>query len=71
MNIGIDVRGLSQSKTGIPITIEEVLKRINNSENRKHKYYLYSNKDIKIDFKLNDNIIIRKEEKPLGTFWLY
>lgn len=71
MNIGIDVRGLSQSRTGIPTTIEEVLKRINDTGNKKHKYFLYSNRDIKIDFELNDNIIIKKEERPLGVFWLY
>ncbi len=71
MNIGIDVRGLSQSRTGIPTTIEEVLKRINTNGNRKHKYFLYSNRDINIDFELNDNIIIKKEERPLGVFWLY
>jgi len=59
MNIGIDVRGLSQSKTGIPITIEKVLKMINKNGDKRHKYFLYSNKDINLDFELNDNIIIR------------
>jgi len=38
MVIGIDARGLSGNKSGIPTYIEEVIKRINNSEENKDEY---------------------------------
>ena len=40
MNIGIDVRGVHGNKAGIPIYIEEIVKRINEEENSQNKYIL-------------------------------
>lgn len=71
MNIGIDARGLDGNKSGIPIYIQEIVKKINDLPNKDNKYILYSSREIKLDFKVNDNIIIKEDKKPLGSFWLY
>ena len=72
MVIGIDARGLSGNKSGIPTYIEEVIKRINNSEENKDEYILYSCRDVKLDINLKENIKIKqcKSHMP-GSFWLY
>ncbi len=60
MNIGIDVRGVHGNKAGIPIYIEEIVKRINKEENSQNKYILYSNKPIEINASLKENIKIKQ-----------
>lgn len=60
MNIGIDARGVHGNKAGIPIYIEEIVKRINNEENSKDKYILYSNKPIEINASLKENIEVKQ-----------
>ena len=70
MNIGIDARGLDGNRSGIPIYIEEIVKQISNIDN-KNKYILYSTRKVKINEKLNDNIIIKDEERRFGSFWMY
>ncbi len=70
LTIGIDARGLNGNKAGIPTYIEEIVK---NTPNKGNKYILYSNKKIKIDAKLKENIIIKDNlfPKMVGTLWLY
>ena len=69
--IGIDARGLNNKKTGIATYIEEVVKKINCEKDLNTKFILYSNRDINIDLKLSDNIIIKNYKKPAGTLWVY
>ncbi len=72
MIIGIDARGLDGNKAGIPTYIEEVIRKINNSNENEDKYILYSCRDIKLDINLKENIIIRTcKTRLLGSFWLY
>lgn len=72
MNIGIDARGLDKNKAGISTYIEEIIKKINNSEEKENRYILYSNKKINLNVNLKDNIIIKEcNTKLLGSFWLY
>ncbi len=71
MNIGIDARGLDGNKSGIPIYIEEIVKRLNGLPNKDNKYFLYSSREIKLSFKPNDNIIIKDDKKRFGSFWVY
>lgn len=71
MNIGIDARGLDGNRSGIPTYIEEILKRINTQNDTKNKYILYSSREVKLDFKLNDNIIVKDKKRKLGSFWIY
>lgn len=71
MKIGIDARGLGETKTGIATYIEEIIKQLNNINDRKNEYILYSNRPINIDAKLKDNITVKNYNKPFGTFWIY
>lgn len=71
MNIGIDARGMHGNKAGIPIYIEELVKRIS-ADDKKNKYILYSNKDIEINAELGENVVIKKvDTKNLGSIWLH
>ena len=70
LNIGIDARGLDVNKTGITTYIEETVKRIV-EQDKNNKYILYSSREIKIDIKENDNIILKNCNKKKGTLWLY
>lgn len=71
MYIGIDARGLDGNRSGIPTYIEEIVKNISELDNQKNKYILYSSRAININAKLNDNIIIKDDNKRLGSLWVY
>lgn len=70
MNIGIDARGLDGNRSGIPIYIEEIVKQISNLDTD-NKYILYSTRKVNIKENLNDNIIIKDQERRFGSFWMY
>lgn len=68
--IGIDGRGLDLKRTGITTYISEVIKRLNEIDHE-NKYYIYSNKDVILDFELNDNFEIRRYKCKKGTLGYY
>lgn len=70
MNIGIDARGLDGNRSGIPIYIEEIVKQISGLD-KENKYILYSTRKVDIKEKLNNNIIIKDDERRFGSFWMY
>ena len=70
MNIGIDARGLWKKKTGIGIYIEQIIKELNEKD-KENKYVLYSCKEIVLDFKLNNNFIVKQNLKGKGSLWVY
>ena len=70
MNIGIDARGLDGNRSGIPIYIEEIIKQISKIDS-KNKYILYSTRKVNIKEKLEKNIIVKDEERRVGSFWMY
>ena len=70
MNIGIDARGLWEKKSGIGIYIEQIIKKLNETD-RENKYILYSTKEIVLDFKLNENFIVKQNIKGIGSLWFY
>lgn len=65
MNIGIDGRGLEGKKSGIGIYIEEIIKQINNLEDKENKYIIYSPRKVEINAKLNDHVIIKDGNRRL------
>ncbi len=71
--IGIDARGLNEKRTGILTYIEEILRKVNDTDDEDTVYYLYSDREIKLDFKLNKNIVLKehREIKRLGSLWFY
>lgn len=70
IRIGIDGRALTDKRAGIGTYTYEILKELNKIDN-KNEYYIYSNKKIYIDFKLNNNFKIIEQKSRIGTFWLY
>ena len=69
--IGIDGRGLdSKNRTGITTYMSEIIKRLNETDHV-NTYYIYSNREVFFDFKLNDNFEIRKYEGKKGTLGYY
>lgn len=70
MNVGIDARGLDGNRSGIPIYIEEIVKQISNLD-KENKYILYSTRKVDIKEKLSDNVVIKDDERRLGSFWMY
>ena len=70
MVIGIDCRRLKKNRTGVGNYIYEIIKRLNNIDDN-NEYVLYSNDEIFIDFKLNNNWKIKIDKSRIGTFWLY
>lgn len=70
MIIGIDARGLDGKKSGIPLYIENIIKEINKKD-KKNKYILYSNREINLDVKLNENIIVKQNMGGLGSILIY
>ena len=61
MNIGIDAKPLSKNKTGIGIYTAQIVKKLNEID-RENTYFLYTPKELDIDFKLNDNFIVREKK---------
>ncbi len=69
MRIGIDARTLSYEHTGIPIFVHDVLQYW--SEYKKDdEYYLYSNRDLNVDFELGDNWHIVIDKHRFGGIWV-
>lgn len=70
MRIGIDGRALTQKRAGIGTYTYELIKGLNNLD-KKNEYYIYSNKEVYIDFPLNNNFKIVVSKFRIGTIWLY
>ena len=70
MIFGIDGRSLIEKRTGIGTYVYEIIKKLNKNDTE-NDYYIYSNKDVFIDFKLNDNFQIKKYDFKVGTIWVY
>lgn len=68
--IGIDGRSLTQNRTGIGTYTYEVIKKLN-SVDTKNTYYIYYNKEIYIDFKLNKNFKLCKINSKRGFLGIY
>lgn len=69
MRIGIDVRALTEKRAGIGTYVYEIIKNLNEID-RENEYYLYSNKKIVIDFKLNDNFKLCEKNCGKGTLFI-
>lgn len=54
MKIGIDGRALRKNRAGIGTYTHEILYQLNKLDN-KNEYYIYSNREIYLDFNLNSN----------------
>ena len=70
MNIGIDARALTKNKAGIGTYTYKIIEYLNKYD-KENNYVLFSNKDVVIDFELNENWRIYKENSRIGTFWIY
>lgn len=68
MRIGIDARTLSYDYTGIPTYVHDVI-RVWNEEGTENEYYLYSNREFKLDFKLGSNWHVVIDKHRFGTIW--
>src|SRR5574344_69564 len=68
--IGIDVRSLKSNRSGIGTYVYEVLKKLND-EDDKNEYYLYSDHDPIIDFEMKPNFKIIKVSSKFGTIGFY
>lgn len=70
MNIGIDARALTKNKAGIGTYTYKIIEYLNKYD-KENNYVLFSNKDVIIDFALNENWKIYKKDSKIGTFWIY
>lgn len=68
--IGIDGRPLTEKRAGIGNYTYEIIKKLNEIDTE-NEYYIYSNKDIVLDFKLNNNFHKCTDKSKIGTLWLY
>ena len=71
MRIGIEARSLGKNKAGIGTYVEQIIKKLNEEENPKNEYILYSNRDVYLDIELKKHITIKTHKRPLGVFWTY
>lgn len=69
MNIGIDAMWLGKQKTGIGTYVEKILEELNRTD-KNNKYYLYSNSEIVLDFKPNENFVIKENIKGKRIKWI-
>lgn len=69
MKIGIDARPLKKQRAGIGTYVYNIVKYLNDNDTE-NEYYLFSNKDIIVDFELKSNWHIVVENFPVGTLWL-
>lgn len=69
MKIGIDARPLKKQRAGIGTYVYNIVKYLNDIDTE-NEYYLFSNKEIVLDFKPGDNWHIVVEDFPVGTLWL-
>lgn len=70
MNIGIDARALTKNKAGIGTYTYKIIEYLNKYD-KKNKYILFSNKEVVIDFELNENWDIYIKDSKIGTYWVY
>ena len=73
MKIGIDGRALKEKKSGVGFYVYEILKYLNDTDSE-NEYYIYSDRKVYIDFKLNSNFKICDCLNPnnkIGTIWFY
>ena len=69
MKIGIDARPLKKQRAGIGTYVYNIVKYLNDIDNG-NEYYLFSNKEVVLDFELGNNWHIVVENFPVGTLWL-
>ena len=69
MKIGIDARPLKKQRAGIGTYVYNIVKYLNDNDPG-NEYYLFSNKEIIVDFELKDNWHTVVENFPVGTLWL-
>ena len=69
MKIGIDARPLRKQRAGIGTYVYNIVKFLSETDND-NEYYLFSSKEVYVDFKLGDNWHIVTENFPVGTLWL-
>lgn len=69
MKIGIDARPLKKQRAGIGTYVYNIVKYLNGIDND-NEYYLFSNKEVVLDFELGNNWHIVVENFPVGTLWL-
>lgn len=70
MIIGIDAKTLGKRKTGIGFYLQTVLKYISEND-KKNLYYLYTNREIAINFKLPSNFIIKKYKAKIASLYIF
>lgn len=69
MKIGIDARPLNGQLTGIGSYLYEIIKELNECDGE-NEYFLYSNKDIVLDFELKKNWHTVIDKFYIGTLWV-
>jgi len=70
MRIGIDGRELIEKRTGIGTYIYENIKKLNEID-RENEYYIYSNREVFLDFELHENFHVKVYNPVKANFWLY
>lgn len=70
MRIGIDARPLGRQRAGIGTYVYNIVKYLNATD-RENEYYLFSCREIVVDFELNDNFHIVVDSFKVGTLWLF
>lgn len=69
MRIGIDARPLSKQRAGIGTYVYNIVKYLNEVD-KENEYYLFSCREVYVDFQLSANIHIVTEKYKVGTLWL-
>lgn len=69
MRIGIDARPLMKQRAGIGTYVYNIVKLLNDID-KENEYYLFSCREVYIDFELGNNWHIVTESFPVGTLWL-
>lgn len=70
MNIGIDAKTFSKRKTGIAIYLQDILKYFSEHD-KENKYFLYSNKEIHLDFELGPNFKVCYYKAKIASLGIY
>lgn len=69
MRIGIDARPLRKQRAGIGTYVYNIVKYLNETD-KDNEYFLFSSKEVYVDFELGNNWHVVTEDFPVGTLWL-
>ena len=71
MRLGIDGRILGNDNAGIKAYVESVIKYVNSIDEDDNTYFIYTDRELKLNFELKPKFVIRKYKSFSGTLALF